>query len=126
MKTIMAVSVLWALALAIDAAPLHGAQLNQRSFLHADGDGEGGPKVPKGEKSDKFDKFNPFESGKHHPSDRLTCGVTETVGAHTDKYEDCPANCPYFAQNRKDTEHCTFLCVPGAECGVWNSLKPIH
>jgi len=53
------------------------------------------------------------------------CGITETVGSHTDKYEDCPAGCPYFAQNRKDTEHCTFLCVPGAECGRWNPNKPI-
>ena len=59
-------------------------------------------------------KFNPFaKDSAHEETTRLTCGVTETVGAHTDKYEDCPATCPYFAQNRKDSEHCTFLCVPG-------------
>jgi len=74
--------------------------------------------------SNHFKKFNPF-AGHHHPSDRLTCGVTETVGSHTDKYEDCPAGCPYFAQNRKDTAHCTFLCVPGEDCGKWNPNKPI-
>jgi len=67
----------------------------------------------------------PWENTSHHASSRLTCGVTEQVGAHTDKYEDCPAGCPYFAQNRKDTEHCTFLCVPGDQCGQWNPLKPI-
>jgi hypothetical protein len=66
-----------------------------------------------------------WEQTKHHASTRLQCGVTEQVGAHTDKYEDCPADCPYFAQNRKDTEHCTFLCVPGAQCGQWNPNKPI-
>jgi len=67
----------------------------------------------------------PWEKTEHHPSTRLTCGVTEQVGADTDKYEDCPAACPYFAQNRKDTQHCTFLCAPGAECGKWNPNKPI-
>jgi len=67
----------------------------------------------------------PWEDTHHHPSSRLQCGITEQVGANTDKYEDCPANCPYFAQNRKDTQHCTFLCVPGAECGRWNPNKPI-
>merc|ERR1719498_1469081 len=70
-------------------------------------------------------RMNPFAPDAHHPSDRLQCGVTEQVGAHTDKYEDCPANCPYFAQNRKDADHCTFLCVPGEECGRWNPNKPI-
>merc|ERR1719460_2672406 len=67
----------------------------------------------------------PWEETKHHQSDHLMCGITEQVGAHTDKYEDCPSNCPYFAQNRKDDKHCTFLCVPGSECGKWNPNKPI-
>ena len=39
-----AVAILLASALAIDAAPLQGAQLNQRAFLRADGD-DGKPKV---------------------------------------------------------------------------------
>jgi len=69
--------------------------------------------------------FNPFAEGKHHQSSSLKCGITEKVGAHTDKYEDCPAGCPYFAQNRRDSQHCTFLCVPGEECGRWNPNKPI-
>merc|ERR1719440_1056431 len=70
--------------------------------------------------------FDPFAGGHHHhKASNLACGITSKVGSHTDKYEDCPANCPYFAQNRKDTAHCTFLCVPGAECGRWNPNKPI-
>jgi hypothetical protein len=67
----------------------------------------------------------PWEDSSHHQSLRLQCGITEQVGAHTDKYEDCPADCPYFAQNRKDADFCTFLCVPGNECGKWNPNKPI-
>jgi len=67
----------------------------------------------------------PWENTKRHASTRLTCGVTEQVGAHTDKYEDCPADCPYFAQNRQDADFCTFLCVPGDQCGRWNPNKPI-
>jgi len=77
-------------------------------------------------KTDAVGRFEPpWETTAHHPSSRLQCGITEQVGAHTDKYEDCPANCPYFSQNRKDDQHCTFLCVPGAECGRWNPNKPI-
>jgi len=67
----------------------------------------------------------PWTEGTHHPSTRLMCGITEEVGAHTDKYEDCPSSCPYFAQNRKDLDHCTFLCVAAADCGEWNPNKPI-
>jgi len=67
----------------------------------------------------------PWEDTHHHQSLRLQCGITEQVGAHTDKYEDCPADCPYFAQNRKDADFCTFLCVPGEQCGQWNPNKPI-
>merc|ERR1719217_27987 len=53
------------------------------------------------------------------------CGVTSQVTSKSDKYARCPANCPYFAQNRKDADHCTFLCVPGDQCGEWNPNKPI-
>jgi hypothetical protein len=55
----------------------------------------------------------------------LECGVTSQVGANTDKYESCPTSCPYFAQNREDPLHCTFLCVPAEKCGRWNPNKPI-
>jgi len=58
-------------------------------------------------------------------ADNLACGVTSQVSANTDKYEKCPADCPYFAQNREDTAHCTFLCVPAKKCPRWNPNKPI-
>jgi len=60
-----------------------------------------------------------------HTGANLECGVTSKVGAHTNKYDMCPESCPYFAQNREDTQTCTFLCVPAEECGRWNPNKPI-
>jgi len=123
-----------------DLTPPKNKKREQTTFLlHPDQDTQlaGGPKGPKikdgksGENAKRARDeatergFNPFASDHHHPSSTLMCGVTEKVGAHTDKYEDCPSGCPYFAQNRMDTEHCTFLCVPGDECGRWNPKKPI-
>jgi hypothetical protein len=61
----------------------------------------------------------------HHVNPDLKCGVTLQVTGNTDKYEDCPDTCPYFAQNRKDALHCTFVCVPPQECATWNPNKPI-
>jgi len=62
---------------------------------------------------------------EHHKGQDLTCGGTKQVGADTDKYEDCPDECPFFASNRKDTAHCTFVCVPADDCKKWNPNKPI-
>ena len=55
-------------AQALGAPTAAGHKLRQRSFfLQADG------------------TYNPL-AAKHHPSDRLKCGVTETVGASTDNW----------------------------------------
>jgi hypothetical protein len=117
--------------LSVYGAPMQASpqKLNEKGlFLKADTSMEKAeeqkPKFGKS-KERSSQAWNPFAPEAHHPSTRLTCGITERVGAHTDKYEDCPADCPYFAQNRKDTEQCTFLCVPGEECGTWNPNKPI-
>jgi hypothetical protein len=59
------------------------------------------------------------------PTEYLKCGVTHRAGSSNDKYEICPTDCPYFAQNREDDEPCTFLCVPGDQCSKWNPAKPI-
>jgi len=110
---------------AAQAAPVssrHGKRASS-IFLQADIAWKGA-EFGKGNENASFVP-NPFAPGQHHHESNLQCGVTEKVGAHTDKFEDCPANCPYFAQNRKDDQHCTFLCVPGAECGRWNPNKPI-
>jgi len=95
--------------------------LSEKNFRAAQSQDK--PKI--GKAGEEKSKWNPFAPAVHHASSDLMCGITVTVDAHTDKYEDCPATCPYFAQNRKDTEHCTFLCVPGSECGRWNPNKPI-
>mmetsp|Transcript_122802 Transcript_122802/g.194552 ORF Transcript_122802/g.194552 Transcript_122802/m.194552 type:complete len:1134 (+) Transcript_122802:3-3404(+) len=55
----------------------------------------------------------------------LQCGVTSQTNSGSDKYELCPAECPYFAQNREDTKHCTFLCVEADQCAKWNPNKPM-
>jgi len=68
---------------------------------------------------------NNLRNQGHHEGVDLVCGVTNQVGSATDKYEDCPAACPYFAQNRKDAKHCTFVCAPPSECAMWNGNKPI-
>lgn len=55
----------------------------------------------------------------------MQCGVTLKADRHSDKYERCPEACPYWAQDRTDTEHCTFLCVKAEDCKVQNENKPI-
>lgn len=65
------------------------------------------------------------EEQKHHLSATLQCGVTVQVHSGTDKYEDCPADCPYFAQDRSDDLFCTFVCVPAEDCKKYNPNKPI-
>jgi hypothetical protein len=60
-----------------------------------------------------------------NPTEYLKCGVTHRAGSSNDKYEICPTECPYFAQNRQDDEPCTFLCIPGDQCSKWNPAKPI-
>eukprot|EP00928_Gymnodinium_smaydae_P077086 TRINITY_DN6024_c0_g1_i1.p1 TRINITY_DN6024_c0_g1~~TRINITY_DN6024_c0_g1_i1.p1 ORF type:complete len:992 (+),score=123.91 TRINITY_DN6024_c0_g1_i1:266-2977(+) len=54
-----------------------------------------------------------------------TCGLTYKVTSASDKYTRCPEACPFYAQNRADTLHCTFQCVTGDECHLWNPNKPI-
>jgi hypothetical protein len=53
------------------------------------------------------------------------CGVTMKMTSKSDKDEGCPAECPFYAQNRKDDDFCTFVCVQGSECPSWNPNKPI-
>jgi len=120
MKIKMCTATLAAVAsLFLCSSPVEAAVTN---FRHVD-TGIADPK-PKKKPAWHLAK-NPFAPAAHHASSSLTCGHTAVVGANTDKYEDCPATCPYFAQNRKDSDHCTFLCVTGKECGTWNPNKPI-
>lgn len=55
----------------------------------------------------------------------LECGVTYKADSTSSKAEHCPLDCPYWAQNRKDTEVCTFLCVKAHDCKEWNPNKPM-
>jgi len=67
----------------------------------------------------------PWEDKPHHVNYNLKCGVTVKADKDTDKDEDCPPECPFFAQNREDDDFCTFVCVKAEECAVWNPNKPI-
>jgi len=68
----------------------------------------------------------PWQDNKpHHVNYNLKCGQTVKAGINTDKDEDCPPECPFFAQNRDDSDFCTFVCVKAEECKVWNPNKPI-
>jgi len=53
------------------------------------------------------------------------CGRTFVTLSSTSKYEYCPMECPYFAQDKSDDRHCSFLCVPAEECMRHNPSKPI-
>lgn len=55
----------------------------------------------------------------------LKCGVTVQVGKDDHKFEMCPEQCPYYAQDLEDDLHCSFVCVPATECAVRNPKRPI-
>jgi hypothetical protein len=55
----------------------------------------------------------------------LKCGATTQVLSDTNKYDRCPTDCPFFAQNLEDSKVCTFSCVPAEDCKKWNPNKPI-
>mmetsp|Transcript_19887 Transcript_19887/g.49608 ORF Transcript_19887/g.49608 Transcript_19887/m.49608 type:complete len:973 (+) Transcript_19887:68-2986(+) len=55
----------------------------------------------------------------------LMCGATSKVISSTNKDDKCPAHCPYFAQDRRDTDFCTFSCVTEPECAKLHPETPI-
>jgi hypothetical protein len=110
-KINVALVVMLALSVGIQAAPL---VTSPNSEIHIDQTGISGKQLMV------------LPSMKTNGTTRdLQCGVTTQVNSGTDKYELCPTSCPYFAQNRDDVEHCTFLCVPAEKCAEWNPNKPI-
>jgi len=48
------------------------------------------------------------------------CEQTFVVTSTDDKSAKCPKACPYYAQNKKDTLACSFICVRGEDCLRWN------
>jgi len=53
------------------------------------------------------------------------CGSTLKVDSSSDKWQVCPTDCPFFAQNRNDDDFCTFSCVKEAQCAQMHSKTPI-
>jgi len=69
-------------------------------------------------------KFNPLADDPHFYGDKQ-CGVTTQVNSASNKYERCPKECPYYAQNLDDDLHCSFVCVEGSMCAELNPKRPI-
>jgi len=69
-------------------------------------------------------KFNPMADDPHFYGDKQ-CGVTTQVNSASNKYERCPKECPYYAQNLDDDLHCSFVCVEGSMCAELNPKRPI-
>jgi len=69
-------------------------------------------------------KFNPLADDPHFYGDKQ-CGVTTQVNSASNKYERCPKECPYYAQNLDDDLHCSFVCVEGSMCAELNPRRPI-
>jgi len=69
------------------------------------------------------DDFAPF--AEEHFYGNLKCGVTVQVGSHDHKFEMCPEECPYYAQDLDDDLHCSFVCVAATECATRNPNRPI-
>jgi hypothetical protein len=69
-------------------------------------------------------QFNPLADDPHFVGDKQ-CGVTTQVNSASNKYERCPKECPYYAQNLDDDLHCSFVCVEGSMCAELNPRRPI-
>lgn len=67
--------------------------------------------------------YDPFAS--EHFYGNLKCGETVQIGAKDHKFEECPEECPYYAQDLEDDLHCSFVCVPATECATRNPRRPI-
>eukprot|EP00929_Paragymnodinium_shiwhaense_P059982 TRINITY_DN299_c0_g1_i3.p1 TRINITY_DN299_c0_g1~~TRINITY_DN299_c0_g1_i3.p1 ORF type:complete len:956 (-),score=264.29 TRINITY_DN299_c0_g1_i3:261-3128(-) len=86
-------------------------------------------------KNNPFDKLNKEwdkKTGRKDDEDNAThtvassaCYLTSRANSNSKKGAECPAECPFYAQDRADTEHCTFACVTAEDCKQWNPNKPI-
>jgi len=58
----------------------------------------------------------PGDSGKPVEVSKYKCGSTHKVSSSSNKDEICPPECPFYVQNRKDDDFCTFACVTEPQC----------
>lgn len=70
------------------------------------------------------ESIDPFGSEEHFYGN-LKCGVTVQVGSADHKFEMCPEECPYYAQDLDDDLHCSFVCVAALDCATRNAKRPI-
>lgn len=78
-----------------------------------------------------FDKLTGKRGGKGkaegeeitHSSD--ACYMTSRADSSSNKAAKCPTECPFYAQDRRDPQFCTFACVKAEDCARYNPNKPI-
>lgn len=62
----------------------------------------------------------PGSDGKPVEVSKYTCGSTHKVSSTSNKNEVCPQDCPFYVQNRKDDDFCTFACVTEPDCAKFH------
>jgi len=71
----------------------------------------------------KKKKKRKHEDGEELKS--LQCGITMVADSKTSVTNYCPSECPYFVKNKNDANFCSFLCVAGEECALYDPGSPI-
>jgi len=78
-----------------------------------------------------FDKVVGKRGGKGLPEGEETtvssdaCYLTSRADSSSNKAAKCPKECPFYAQDRRDPQFCTFACVKAEDCARYNPNKPI-
>lgn len=71
-----------------------------------------------------------FRTGRKRERDpghlgEAACFETLAVNSGSDKHARCPAECPFYASDKTDDQHCTFVCVPAEDCIRYNPKAPV-
>jgi hypothetical protein len=53
------------------------------------------------------------------------CGVAMEVQSDSDKQAICPPQCPFYASDKTDDSHCTFVCTTAEQCAAFNPKAPV-
>jgi hypothetical protein len=77
-------------------------------------------------KEDQF-PFSAVRNSSEQWQSKFECNSATAYKADSgsSKEDHCPLECPYWAQDRTDTEVCTFRCVKAHNCAKWNPNKPM-
>mmetsp|Transcript_163213 Transcript_163213/g.518641 ORF Transcript_163213/g.518641 Transcript_163213/m.518641 type:complete len:948 (-) Transcript_163213:99-2942(-) len=68
---------------------------------------------------------SPDKVSKTDAVSKAGCGHTVKVHSESAKHERCPDDCPFYAQDRTDSDFCTFACVEAPQCVKMNPATQI-